>query len=277
MRDISRLKGLQGTELGKFRGAKIYNFTDLWSKISSEGVEGVQQATGIQRSRLVKLLVSEGLDEASAKQETILTRHWLDIAIILTFLAVILLFVQARAAGELSWVSRPWGLPGTESQAVYVIRPEGIPAYEQIRPEDVNVGLKPEVNGTLQEKEQVIGRFLLESVDTGDVIRSDQLSQPINNETAYQVLSIPLDEFALSTAILGEQMNLLLSPITGLTNVNLVKDGVIIEDVLILNIQQAEGDESGSGWIVAAVPADKVDELRDQLGSSQIYLLSGRN
>jgi len=88
MADIRKLKGISKSERDLFRACGINTVEDLWLSIDEGkgGVAGLATRSRIEKSRLIELLVAEGMRQPGRFGSSWLKNHWLDIFVIAVML-----------------------------------------------------------------------------------------------------------------------------------------------------------------------------------------------
>jgi len=83
MADIGKLKGITITEAKALRKSELKTVEDLWLRIAADdGLESLMDQSGIEKNRLIDLLVEEGMRQPGFVRGW-LRRHWLDVLILL--------------------------------------------------------------------------------------------------------------------------------------------------------------------------------------------------
>jgi hypothetical protein len=83
MADIGKLKGITITEAKALRESELKTVEDLWLRIAADdGLESLMDQSGIEKNRLIDLLVEEGMRLPGFVRGW-LRHHWLDVLILL--------------------------------------------------------------------------------------------------------------------------------------------------------------------------------------------------
>ena len=92
MADIRKLKGISKSESELFRKCGINTVEDLWLSIDEGkgGPAGLATKSHIEKSRLIDLLVAEGMREPGRFGASWLKSHWLDIFVLAITLLLVL-------------------------------------------------------------------------------------------------------------------------------------------------------------------------------------------
>src|SRR4051794_37538803 len=122
--------------------------------------------------------------------------------------------------------------------------------------------------GTFAKSDDVVGRFPLRAIPSGEVLRTEQLSrvryQPATELNGRRILSLPLARRSLRLAVAGTHAGLLLSP----RSADAQAVPALINDVVVLN---AEAGDSAS--VVLAVLENDMPAVERLLATSEVYLV----
>jgi hypothetical protein len=212
MTDIAELKGIGPDEAERLRDNGIATLDDLWARVGEDFNEGIVQVANnakIEPQRLIDLLADQGVREARQGDDSWLKRHWFDVVLIMGLVFLVGSVLRVLIAFE--WLPpRLWS-----RDPVVVSAATELPAFHIIGPNDVMVRTpaEPEAVAALED---VVGRYPLQAIPVGTVLRADQLSTvrlPLADMADRQLLTVPVGAGALSQMVMpGDHVSLLFSP-----------------------------------------------------------------
>ena len=275
MSDISTLKNIRPDEVAKLRDANITTREQLWDVVDEKrelGIAEIVLNAGISKDRLIELLEADALDEAQnlgvPQEKTLrrflglafsgLRRHWLDVAVLVTFLVVLVLVVHAVRGHRAGY-----------STQVVLTAPGGLPAYHAITRNDVTLRQTRSVAGSLGKVEDAIGRYAIAPIAEGTALRAEQLkSDPallaeLNGRSILQLsVRVGGPEPELKPPL---RVSLLLAPRSDAKGIQ----PAVLKDVLLL----ATGREGDSTWASVALLPDQLAALGSLLGSADVFVV----
>jgi hypothetical protein len=267
MDKLEKIPGITLSELESLRRQGICTVTALWSRVGADfdkGLDAIAAQAGIDKERLVVLLKGQVLKESDS-QENWLSRNWLELSLVAILLLVFGLYLYARSTGALAWVARPLGWrPAATTQLVYTYK--DIPAYHLLKEADLIERPGPATPGAFSARYEVVGRFTLEKIDSGEVLLSRQLSQPVvDRRLPYIVLSIPVAEHMVSLVSPGQPVSFFLAPRdpeATCEHQDTWFDGIVLK---------TQVDEDGASLLVA-IPEKDLYALRACMGFSDLIV-----
>lgn len=156
------------------------------------------------------------------------------------------------------------------AKQVVVKAPTGLPAFHILAHEDIEVKEIPIVPEAFNKPEEMIGRFLLESVPQGAILRAEQLSdiRLSHQEMAgRQLLILPVRVETLIPAIKPKaHVSLLFSPQEHTVHTS---QPFFLRDVLVLAVHR----HGESASIVVAINQDALEKVIPLVGTSGVFIL----
>jgi Flp pilus assembly protein CpaB len=155
-------------------------------------------------------------------------------------------------------------------QHTVVVSTNKLPAFHVINPKDVQIKSLIEPNAFTAPND-VVGRYTLQTISQGSVLRSDQVSTVQLSPAdmiGRQILLLPIDSSVFPTvATPGSHVSLLFSP-SG--NVQPKLFSHTLDDVIILAINKRDKD----GSLVVAVQTNaSFEAVKPLLGTSKVFVL----
>jgi hypothetical protein len=206
---ISQLPNIDPTVVSTLMCNKVNTVGDLWEKIGSDfkdGIQRVAKTTELQEAQLREILKQEAVarQRKSSKWRHrflfFVSCYWREVlALVIGTILLSLLILNAVQLRDTLVVGSTNGLP-----AFHVIEDRNVHSQKMFR-----------VHDSFTSKDQVIGRYLLQSVSPGAVLLKSQLGPPELKEQlkGREVLTIPVKSGAISSTIRpGGPVRLLFSP-----------------------------------------------------------------
>jgi SAF domain-containing protein len=265
MADISKLAGIGDQEIKKLHDKQINTIDDLWARVGAGfNDKGELRADiPIEKDRLIILLAAQGVREADQAGTPWPRRHWLDLALILSL--VILILLIARAASAFVGAPRPLGL----YDAVVVSKDKALAPFHVIGPDEVTQQSMPHAPGTFSTKDDVVGRYTLQAIPANTTLRTSQLSAARLSQADLAdraIISTSIKTGAISPAIVpGARVALVLSPRQPTEKGT---SPLVVQDTILLAIDK-QGDTTS---ITVAVKASELAQVAPLLGSSEVFV-----
>ena len=261
---VSKLVEASPDEVTKLNQQQIKTLDDLWEHLEKTTIEQLAKDTDIELKRLLFILTKQVEHEVGHEGRFWLNLQWLDLTMILVGI-VVLVILPLRILESLKQLAHiPW------FQHSVVVSTARLPAFHVINPTDVQIKSLIEPN-TFSAPSDIVGRYTLQTVSQGSVLRSDQVSavqlSPADM-VGRQILTLPIDLNVLTTAIApGLRVSLLFSPSESAKTKLLPRT---LDDVIILLINRH--DEAAS-LVVAVKPNTSFEAVKPLLGASKVFVL----
>lgn len=178
---IPQIEGLTdaaGTLCLKLRGQKVVCADDLWARVgldSDTGIANLSEAAGISQAELLHLLARQAqweFEKRGGKKPPrfirAVKRHWLDVAVVLAVLSILLLFL--RATGMLGFLPYPIGLSGRVLVTAREMEPGRV-----LGEGDLSAARLPREYYHFDEMANVRGLVLAEGLKLGEPLRHEHL------------------------------------------------------------------------------------------------------
>lgn len=252
--------GVSGDEAHRFRDAGVQSANALLAKAGDLSV--LAASTGLPTARLIKI-ASDAAEREATRVSRPPHRHlWglLRHVGLIAFLAV---------AGTATWVvARPILAPvGTASyETVITVGLHGLEAYQIIGPGDLTTTQGPRVDGAFTQAADLVGRYTLDSVASGRVLLTSQVSDRTVQGNLLEGLvhfTIPLSTPPLSTPALPVKATVYASPMVGAANAPLA-----VPNAVVLAVRRNADAVSAT----LALSPDSALALNGVLGASRITL-----
>jgi hypothetical protein len=265
MTSIEKIPGITAQECQALSQLGIKTITKMWEHIGvdyNNGIDELARKTKIDKVRLVELLKSQALVEAEGKNTSWMARNWLGLALLSFLLIILALFAYHVSQGTLTWLYQPL----TSVPTVYAAK--DLPAFHLLTEADLLEGTRKQIDGTFQDKEDLVGRFMLQDVVSGTAILGSWVSLPITDPSrTYLALSLPVPDHNLTLIQPGYPASITLTPRD--TENSCPQTSLV--DVIIL----AEESDGKSSAVVVALASEDIATLQRCLGSSDVIVVSG--
>lgn len=274
MTSLRSLSGLSDDARRKLeREVGIKTVTRFWAYVGKHGIEEIASYLDIDADRLEDILADQAARERddsinlygswfeniflwlrlwSKKGGNILKDNWL--------VLLILLLVASLAVPVIRH---------TTFNTYILVTSDRIPAYHLVAEANVSKVFKRFAFGAFDNMEEAMGRYALEDIPAGALLKDAHLSRIRIDDPAWQervVLTICVASESFPLAVPGREMSLLISTPNGAEN---AQAGEIVEDVFVLEKNQRDG----KSLITIAVHQNRAAELREKLGKAVLYLI----
>lgn len=178
---VPRLEGLTDaadTLRLKLHGQKVGCADDLWARVgldSDTGIADLSEAAGVPHAELLDLLARQAkweFEKRGGKKPArfirAVKRHWLDVAVVLAALSILLLFL--RATGVLSPLPYPIGLSGCVLVTARQLEPGRV-----LGEGDLTAARLPREYYHFDETADVRGLVLAQGLKLGEPLRHEHL------------------------------------------------------------------------------------------------------
>jgi hypothetical protein len=214
MPTMSRVPDISQAEVASLQSAGYADIEAAWRAVEAQEFEEVAKRVSVEPRRLAELLVVQELVKGQAARVPLRDHIWG--VLIQTAWSVVVGLATVALAALIAGPITQFVVPPNSATYAIVAPADGIPAYKVLSAGDVLPRTGSLVDKDFLRPESVVGRYALQPLVAGDILRRSQISvRPITVDEmkGRRIVSLNVALSAVPEVAVPETVTLVLSPL----------------------------------------------------------------